>query len=371
MIKHINHQNLLTTPFVAVKQWELFSVQNDDVVLIEPPDSLPEFAVALDYVDYNNGVPIINRDCDIALEQQDSDVISYQEGATGSGIFYPDSEPKNSDGTYKRMVHVQTKAAFYNLRRNPTQIFGVEYIDFPLGKTDRELSDVFRLFSIPRHFFGDKLVESSIHFYDTSLDDNVEIHDDGYQNLLAGSNLFSKIQEVRGFNSPEAFTNIIMPGTASCDCPTYNGTVFTASAHATSSVNVGFLSGRLELPPPTGSESSRELRVSFLFGSITDYFMTDEIRASTVSFGPSGSTHIGAVETSITESFGENWVTFGPTGSMQSLVYEVSGSDLNQAEMSVTFPDTGSGLNNIVLPTSGSEAIQDLSVGFGSGFIAT
>ena len=68
MIKHINHQNFLTTPFVAVKQWELFSIQNDDVVLIEPPDSSPEYPVALEYIDYNNGVPVLNRDCDIALE---------------------------------------------------------------------------------------------------------------------------------------------------------------------------------------------------------------------------------------------------------------------------------------------------------------
>ena len=35
MIKHINHQNFLTTPFVAIKAWELLNVANNDVVFPE------------------------------------------------------------------------------------------------------------------------------------------------------------------------------------------------------------------------------------------------------------------------------------------------------------------------------------------------
>ena len=330
MIKHINHQNLLTTPFVAVKQWELFNIQNDDVVLIEPPDSSPEYPVALEYLDYNSGTPIINRDCDIALEQQESDILNYQEGITGSGIFYPDTEEKNTDGTYKRMVHTQTKLSFYNQYRDPTKMFGMEFIDFPLGKTNRELSDVFRLFSIPRHFFGDRLVEGSVRFYDTSLDDTVEITDDGYQNLLAGTNLFSKIQEVRHFE------NDILQGIANCICFSapitsvsdnssvnigliggiiddvlkvasasdsasfgvglFIGTLLDAPIGDPTITNIGFLSGSIATPVlvMSGSDSG-SVNIGFLNGSIIDTFLT-------ISGSDSGSVNIGFLNGSIIDT---------------------------------------------------------------------
>jgi len=211
MLKHINHQNFLTTPFVAVKKWDLNNVQNDDVALLE---QTPDTEIAVEYVDYTN-TPVLNTDCNIALEQQDPNVLTYQEGITGSGFFYPELEDQNNDGTYKRIVHAQTKAAFYNNYRNPTQIFGVEYIDFPLSRTERYISEAFRMFNIPRRYFGDSLVEYSIHLYDTALDDNVDIHDDGYQNIHAGFNLFSKVQEIRHIE------NLIMSGSIINDCPSY------------------------------------------------------------------------------------------------------------------------------------------------------
>lgn len=218
MIKHINHQNFLTTPFVAVKSWELLGLQNDEAVITEEESGsihIADFNIALDYVDYNFGDPVINRDCNIALEQQETDIIRYQEGVTGSGAFTLD-DPQNIDGTYKSLVHNQTHNAFYNKRQNPTQIFGVEYIDFPLSRTERNLSDYFRIFTIPTLIFGERMVPYSIHLTDNALDDNVSIHDDGYQNLHAGFNLFSKVQEVRKF--PQE----ILEGTASCDCTTFD-----------------------------------------------------------------------------------------------------------------------------------------------------
>jgi hypothetical protein len=233
MIKHINSQNILTTPFIAVKERELFNAQNEDVVLIEPNSSsintwndfltwndsltwedltltpIPDTAVALEYIDYNGLFPIINSDCNIALEQQPEDQIIYEEGITGSGLFYPNSEPRNQDGTYKRLVHTQTKAAFYNTYNNPIEIFGIEYIDFPLSKTVRNIADDFRIFNIPQQIFGDRLTENTIQLFDNSLDDNVTITDDGYQNLNAGTNLFSKIQEIRYLG------NLLTPGSSS------------------------------------------------------------------------------------------------------------------------------------------------------------
>jgi hypothetical protein len=81
MIKRINSNNFLTTPFIAVKSWELFNIENDDVVLLEPFVSgspIPDTAVAQDYIDYYGPSPILNRECDIALEQQPQDVLIYQ-----------------------------------------------------------------------------------------------------------------------------------------------------------------------------------------------------------------------------------------------------------------------------------------------------
>jgi len=201
MIKQIGKHNLLTSPFAAVKAWELSNVDNEDAVLLEPLSQsllIPDTLVAVDYIAYSpTCVPILNTDCNIALEQQDSDLAIFEEGVSGSGLFTPADEAQNDDGTYKRLVYDQMGRAFYNLYRNPLQIFGMENIDFPLSKTDRYLADRFLLFSIPRRMMGDRLVEGSIELFDNTLDDHVEIHDDGNQNLLAGSNLFSKIQEIR------------------------------------------------------------------------------------------------------------------------------------------------------------------------------
>jgi len=183
MIKHINHQHFLTTPFVAAKSWHLYNRDPDDLAILEPMGS--DDTVALEYTDYSTDSPFTNTECSIALEQQGSDFINYQEGITGSGKFYPDIEPKNSDGTFKRLVHAQTKAAFYNKYNNPAKIFGVEFIDFPLGNTFRDLSSVARLFNIPQRVFGERIIENSVRLNDIALDDNVEVTDDGYQNLIA------------------------------------------------------------------------------------------------------------------------------------------------------------------------------------------
>lgn len=216
MIKRINSNNFLTTPFVAVKSWELFNIENDDVVLLEPFISgspIPDTAVAQDYIDYYGSSPILNSECDIALEQQTQDVLIYQEGLSGSGKFYPDSEPTNPDGTYKRLVYNTINRLFYNRFNDPTKILGLEYIDFPLSQTVRNMAEDFRVFNVPQDVYGDKLVPGTIQLFDTSLDDNVTIFDDGYQNLIAGYNLFSKIQEVRDFG------NTVLSGSSSYLCP--------------------------------------------------------------------------------------------------------------------------------------------------------
>lgn len=219
MIKHINPQNILISPFLTVKSRALSNTQNPDVVILERNGYPDGTAVALDYVDYNFGSPVINNDCNIALEQQESNIAAFQEGAIPTRTFNSQSDAQNADGTYKTLVYQTIKNAFYNTHNNPTQIFGVEHIDFPLSNTLRNLADDFRMFSLPSNIFGDKIQPNSVQFFDTSFDDTVSIFDDGYQNLLAGYNLFSRVQEIRTFPSG-SHEQTVLSGSASFSCPT-------------------------------------------------------------------------------------------------------------------------------------------------------
>lgn len=243
MIKRISHQNLLTTPFVATKDWSLANTINDDLVLLEQSGSgVDQIPVAMEYLDYYLNNPVLNRSCNIALEQQTEDQVFYREGQKLTGAFYPDGDPTNEDGTYKRLIYSQVKEAFYNTRRNPLEIFGMENIDFPLSKTERYLSDVFREFLIPQHFFGDKIKKGSVSVADNALDDNVDIEDDGFGNLVASPNLFSKIQEVRSLG------NTILSGSANVICPPPIVSVPTMFLPLTGSLTAS-VSGGYSVPP--------------------------------------------------------------------------------------------------------------------------
>lgn len=221
MIKQIGKHNVLVSPFVAVKAWELNNVQNQDVILLEELSSsvlIPDTAIALDYIDYTTNPIGVNSDCDIASEQQEAAVAKYEQGISGSGLFNIESEEYNANGTYKRLVYDQTYRSFYNQYRNPTQIFGLDNIDFSLSKIDRFIGNEFLLFNIPQKIMGDGIVNGTVKMYDATIDDNIEIHDDSYGNLKIGTNLFSKIQEVR------PLLNMFSHGTSSINCPTLSST---------------------------------------------------------------------------------------------------------------------------------------------------
>ena len=239
MIKNINHQNFTTTPFIATKAQELYNVgnvDNDSGILLEK--NTPIFSdgtvIALEYIDHIS-TPFLNRNCNILLEQQEEDLATFEEGISGSGMFDPYNDEQNYNGTYKRLVYTQMARAFYNEYRNPIEIFGMENIDFQLSKTNRYLADDFRMFTIPQQMFGDKIVPGSIVLYDESFDDNVEIYDDKFGNLVAGPNLFSKVQEVRKLG------NSIVDGTSAHTCPSYTTTTTTTTLPPPTTT----------LPPPT------------------------------------------------------------------------------------------------------------------------
>jgi hypothetical protein len=390
MIKHINHQNVSTTPFVAAKSRALSNIQNADTVILEPSGYPDGTNVSLDYIDYNSGDPIINRECDIALEQQDLDSLGYEEGITGSAKFNPDTDPQNTDGTYKSLVHRTIKNAFYNDYRNPTEIFGIEHIDFPLSKTLRNLSDKFRMFSIPQLVFGDKIKPQSVQFYDNLLDDNVVITDDGYQNLVAGTNLFSKVQEVRFYPSGG---NYVITGsvTSSYICPTYTDTKSVSDGDA-GYMFVGFCSGSIfDTTVFVFQSQSVQANIAFQYGSLangvakTEYpvmnlsFLSGSLLNAIVSssYPPeSASFSMGFLSGSIFDTL--IYINGGSdTGSMASIGFlsgsifdtliAVSGS--NETSSFVMTFLSGSVFTGLVIAPSQYESSGTLQIGFNSGYI--
>jgi len=193
MIKSLKKYQIQTTPFNATKDWSINNKDNDNLLLTED-----DYPIALEFIDYGGGdeLPSVNSLCDIALEQQIYNSVKLNEGLKTTGIFYPENDPKNLDGTYQRPIYNQIKTVFYNNYLDPIKIFGLENIDFELSKTKKLLSDKFILFNIPKNIFGDKIIPNSINIIDTTLDNDYIFTDDGNGNLLAGTNIFSHYQEI-------------------------------------------------------------------------------------------------------------------------------------------------------------------------------
>ena len=208
MFKELKRYQVRLTPFQASVDWNLNNTENADLLLFESTGSDDGEPIDLEYIDYSSGVPVDNYNCQIALEQQEADKAVYREAQQGSGPFYPDTELTNTDGTFQRVIYSQVRTSFYNDYRDPTKIWGVDNIDFENSKTKRRLTDKLRLFEIPRSVFGDKMTSGTILIRDHSLDNDYIILDDGYGNLIAQKNLFSKQQEIGEFiNEFEVGTN--------------------------------------------------------------------------------------------------------------------------------------------------------------------
>ena len=88
MIKQINYQNILVTPFLAKKEWSLSNIDPDNNCITE--DYVGGYYVggettALDYVDYDNGGEISSNQQDKIREQR---AIKKQlEADVGMGVF--------------------------------------------------------------------------------------------------------------------------------------------------------------------------------------------------------------------------------------------------------------------------------------------
>jgi hypothetical protein len=275
MIKLLKKYQVQSTPFDATKEWSLSNTDNNNLLLTED-----DYPIALEFLDYGDGsgLPVDNDSCDIALEQQDTDLAIVEEGLNVTGIFYP-SDPVNVDGTYKRSIYYQVKTMFYNFYLDPTKIWGSEDIDFELSETKRKLSDKFRLINIPRTVFGDKMVPNTFVAYDNSLDNEYIITDDGNGNLFAGTNLFSYQQELGYFsnsfdaNSSSSYCDWYWShgieaevDTANISVAFYTGSIENWLLINTASVSVGFFAGSVVNVAPYFSSITNSL--SFYSGSM-------------------------------------------------------------------------------------------------------
>ena len=207
MLKTLTKDDTTTTPYVATKNWNLSNIANEDIVLSEAGNP-----IAAENVDYSPTGTQANYNCNIAKEDQELDLARYREGLKISGLFYPDQDPLNIDGTYKRMVYTQIKTMFYNNFRDPTKVWGTERLDFDTSQTKKFLSDSIKLFDIPTNIMGQKIVEGSVSIIDNTLDNDYLITDDKNCNLFAGTNLFSKQQELGDFAN-----NFQSGSNSSCD----------------------------------------------------------------------------------------------------------------------------------------------------------
>jgi hypothetical protein len=196
MLKTLCKNDITITPYVATKKWESSNVANEDVVLAENGNP-----VAVEYINYFFDYVETGSFCSVAKENQENDLTKYREGLKKSGLFYPDLESTNNDGTYKRIVYNQIKTMFYNNYRDPTKTWGLEKIDFNTSNVKKFLSDHIRVFDIPTIIMGENIVKNTIVLSDNSIDSNYSITDDGDGNLFAGTNLFSRRQEIGDFEN--------------------------------------------------------------------------------------------------------------------------------------------------------------------------
>ena len=374
MIKVLKKFQVQMSPFQATKDWALNNTDNENLVLFESTGSDDGEPIALEYIDYDSGIgfPVVNSNCDIALEPQDADRVIFREGQKVTGPFYPNTDPTNPDGTYKRSIYYQVKSSFYNDYRDFTKLLGIEKLDFELSKTKRRLEDNIKLFNIPRLVFGDKIIPNTVEIPSDTLDNDLTIVDDGNGNLFAGTNLFSHQQEIGDFS------NVFVAGSNSTCDPYFDFTVpkdpyaLTASqVGITLNVYLNWLDGPadgfvVERSVDSGSNYSQ---LTFTNADITHSNDTSVIGGNTYwyrvyaynSFGNSGYTNTASVTIvtgippigipTITASL--VWIA-APTNLTASLLPIVS--LINSATASLTWTDNSDNEDGFVIERSVNSA---------------
>lgn len=244
MIKSLNKNDIQITPFTVKKTWNPNTLDNSDLILwMSGSESgslsltYSEYPIDAAYEDYvallatdnivdkdliNTDVPavvdgynieldlkvcdydfIVNSSGSLALQQQDNQFITYQRGLNISGTFYPvgseyyseQTNPRNVDGTYMRLIYNTYKNLFYNSYQNPLMVFGLESVS--TEKIKRTLSDVMDVYTIPTDYFGEKIEPGTVKIKYNSPTEKFDITDDSNGNLILSGSYFSSYQTLQ------------------------------------------------------------------------------------------------------------------------------------------------------------------------------
>lgn len=270
MIKALNKGSIVVTPFSTQRDEHLSNVTNEDIVLTEADEG-----VTMEYADYGNGsgFPVINTDCLIALEQQENNRLSVRRGEKRKGIFNPDNEPRNPDGTFQRVVYSQIRTMFYHGSDDPAKNFGLEHIDFPSSRTQKFLQNSLFVVDVPHRIMGEKIQPGTVQLVDGTSDDEATISDDGHNNLYASRDIFWKKQEVGRFNN-EFATGSFNNCSAYFDFSVPDAPVSLSVSSGSAVLNWQF----------TASSPTRQLA-----GFVVERSFIDESNYSVLSYATSGS----------------------------------------------------------------------------------
>lgn len=211
MIKSLNNNDIIVTPFITNRKWETNN-SNPDLILwmSQSNGQLLTGSIACTYIDYGDNspqYPITNSYCSLLTQQQDNVDINYiniQKGIYNPNVLYPtasfneytnpndflDRNKINIDGTYTSIVYTTNQHLFYNNYNNFTKTFGLESADE--SKIVKNLTYEMDVLNIPVNNFGETLVPKTIRIKDYNLDDENIIIDDGNCNLIISGSIFSK-----------------------------------------------------------------------------------------------------------------------------------------------------------------------------------
>ena len=118
-------------------------------------------------------------------------------GTTGSGLFDPDTDETNIDGSYKRLVYKSIKSQFYTNPATSSILTEVGKRRSYASTNERVIQNDIAVISIPQSKYGNGIKVGSVVLRDDSI--NRTYTDDNFSNLIdSGSNIKGNIFYDRG-----------------------------------------------------------------------------------------------------------------------------------------------------------------------------
>lgn len=208
MIKFFKTEDVLVTRFAVSKEKTFNNVLNN-LVFATAGNEEEVFPLELNYLgcDNNKSGSCEYKSFDnlfLALTQfEEISQIDFSIGkyVNSSSIFYPSSSvkwnqetnPVNTNGTYKRQVYNTVNKMYYNNYNNSYNIFGFDSYDN--SKTNLELKNDFSFYTLTVDQTGDGIKRNSVVIYNQSGDIVANIIDDGNHNLILPGTYFTNCFE--------------------------------------------------------------------------------------------------------------------------------------------------------------------------------